>query len=327
MVRRGDDVIGGRQPAGQSGSLGGAKDVKILSLGEVMVELSAQQPNLWRSAFAGDTFNTAWYLAALRPGWQVSYGTRLGSDAMSDAAIAAIAAAGLGTQWITRDPQRTIGLYAISLKDGERSFTYWRGQSAARAFADDAVWLKVAIAAADVIYLSGITIAILAPEKRALLNELLVGKRVVFDPNIRPRLWESPQAMRDAITDTARRASILLPSFDDEAAAFGDASPEATAQRYAALGVAEVVVKNGEKNPAVLFDGEAVQVPAPVPVKPTDTTGAGDSFNAGYLAARLDGCDIVQSVEAGQALSALVVQHPGALTPRDVLDSYRAGSA
>lgn len=295
--------------------------MRLLSLGEVMVELSMQQPNLWRSAFAGDTFNTAWYLAALRPGWEISYGTRLGQDTMSDAAVAAIAQAGLSTQWITRDPARTIGLYAISLKDGERSFTYWRGQSAARALADDPVWLEAAFSASDVIYLSGITVAILTPQKRALLNELLQGRRVAFDPNIRPRLWESPDVMREAITAVARRASILLPSFDDEASSFGDADPAATARRYHDLGVAEVVVKNGEGAPFVLLDGKVVPVPSPTPVAPTDTTGAGDSFNAGYLATRLAGGDVVESVKAGQALSALVVQHPGALVPRDVLAS------
>ena len=296
--------------------------MKLLCLGEMMVELSAREPNLWRSAFAGDTFNTAYYLAELQPRWEVSYGTRFGVDAFSDAALRAVTEAGISTRWITRDPQRTIGLYAISLRDGERSFTYWRGQSAARALADDPEWLAMALADADIVYLTGVTVAILAPDRRALLVELLAGKRVVFDPNIRPRLWESAATMRDSITAVARRSSIVLPSFDDEAAAFGDADPDATAARYAALGVAEVAVKNGDGKPYVTVEGASVDMSPPTPVIPVDTTGAGDSFNAGYLAARLGGADVASSVRSGQGLSALVVQHPGALLPRDVLAGY-----
>lgn len=298
--------------------------MKLLCLGEVMVELSARGPDLWQSGFAGDTFNTAWYLAALRPQWDISYGTRLGADAMSDAALAAVQDAGLSTRWITRDPVRAIGLYAISLKHGERSFTYWRGQSAARALADDPAWLEAVLGNADIVYLTGITAAILAPDRRALLVEMLAGKRVVFDPNIRSRLWESSSAMQDGIIAIAKRASIILPSFDDEAAAFGDASPAETAARYAALGVNEIVVKNGEGAPFATLGGAPVAVPPPKSVVPVDTTGAGDSFNAGYLAARLSGAEVTASVKAGQALSALVVQHPGALLPREVLAGFMA---
>jgi 2-dehydro-3-deoxygluconokinase len=296
--------------------------LKILSLGEVMMELSPQEPGLWRSAFAGDTFNTAWYLAALRPQWQISYGTRLGTDAMSEAAIAAMGEAGISTRWVTRDPSRNIGLYAISTRNGERSFTYWRGQSAARGLADDADWLKQALDAADVVYLSGITLAILPSDRRAVLLDLLQGRRVVFDPNIRARLWESPDAMRQAITAAAALSAIVLPSFDDEAAAFGDASPEQTAARYAGLGIPEVIVKKGPGQPAACLDGHAVSVPLPVRRDPVDTTGAGDSFNAAYLAARLAGSAFSEAVASGQALSARVIGCPGALLPREILSGF-----
>lgn len=110
--------------------------MRILAIGEVMIELSgaghdARGAPLWRQGLAGDTFNTAWYLAALRPDWQIGYATRLGQDAMSEQAFTAIAAAGLETSAISRDPQRSIGLYMISLVDGERSFSYWRSHAAA----------------------------------------------------------------------------------------------------------------------------------------------------------------------------------------------------
>ncbi len=301
--------------------------MRVVSIGEVMVELSGAGPGLWRTGFAGDTFNTAWYLTALRRDWRVAYGTRLGRDAMSANAAAAIRDAGLLTDWLQADPVRSIGLYMISLSNGERSFTYWRDTSAARLLAEDPAWLTAVVGWADAVYLSGITLAILSPAARTRLIAALAqaraeGKRVIFDPNLRPRLWEDADTMRAAVSAAAAQSTLCLPSFDDEAAIFGDATPTATAQRYAALGPAEVVVKNGP-GPLVLWSGGALQpAQAPQALIPVDTTGAGDSFNAGYIAARLGGASATDAIHAGQSLAALVVMHPGALVPAEAMARY-----
>ncbi len=301
--------------------------MRILSMGEVMVELSGAGPGLWRQAIAGDTYNTAWYLAALRPGWQIDYATRIGVEPMSDLALAAIQEAGIGTGAITRDPTRNIGLYMIALKNGERSFSYWRGQSAARLMAEDIDWLVQSFAPADVIYLSGITLAILSPAGRSHLLAALRGHRVVFDPNIRLRLWEDSNAMTQTISAAAGLSEIVLPSFDDEQAAFGDIDPLATARRYAQTGAAEVLVKNGTGALTLWDRGQEMVLPAAPPVTPVDTTGAGDSFNAGYIAARLAGGGPAEAAIWGQRLAALVVSHPGALVPRDEMAGFRRSLA
>ncbi|MCG6858761.1 MAG: PfkB family carbohydrate kinase, partial [Salaquimonas sp.] len=164
----------------------------FLSIGECMLELSGAavgEEGLWRLGYAGDTLNTAWYARALLDPqiWQIAYFTRLGQDGFSQKMIDFIAAHGIETRWISRDPKRIAGLYAIELKDGERSFTYWRDRSAARLLADDEAALGSAIAEADAIYLSGITLAILAPDRRDFLIEQLAkatiaGKLTAFDP-------------------------------------------------------------------------------------------------------------------------------------------------
>ena len=293
---------------------------RVVAIGECMVEMGpASEPGLFRMGFAGDTFNTAWYLRRRLPGdWRVDYLSAIGTDGISATMATFMEDAGIGTAHVARLPDATVGLYLIELKEGERSFAYWRGQSAARRLAEDGARLRAALDGAELAYLSGITLAILPPPDRARLLEALSdhrarGGRVAFDPNLRPRLWSSPAAMTGAVTEAARLADIALPSFEDDASAFGDADPEATARRYAALGVREVVVKNGAGRMAALVDGAwSAHDPVPAP-EVVDTTAAGDSFNAGYLARRLGGGTVGEALASGSTLAARVVGGRGAL--------------
>jgi 2-dehydro-3-deoxygluconokinase len=300
--------------------------MRFLSIGECMVELSGAGDGLWRTGFAGDTLNTAWYLRALAPdAWDIDYFTVVGQDPVSDAMCDFIAAAGIGTGAISRHPSRSPGLYMITLTQGERSFTYWRDTSAARTLADDGARLQAACLAADAVYFSGITLGILTSEARGRLFAALAaaraaGRQVIFDPNLRPRLWSDTDAMCMATLEAAAHADIILPSHDDEATYFGDASPQETALRYLAAGATEVLVKNGGAEMVLGLAGSAPQVlPALPRVQPLDTTGAGDSFNGGYLAARFAGQDPAAAVLQGHRVAMEVVCHPGALMPAETL--------
>ncbi|WP_103172398.1 sugar kinase [Paracoccus sp. SY] len=294
--------------------------MRILSIGEAMVELGqSDQPGLWRLGIAGDTLNTAWYLRRLLGAdWQVDYLSRVGQGAFSQQMVDFLSAEGIGTAHVGRDPDREIGLYAISLTDGERSFAYWRDTSAARRLADDPAALDAALEGAALAYFSGITVAILPPEGRANLLAALsraraAGTRVVFDPNLRPRLWPDAATMRQGISDAAAGADLVLPSFDDEASHFGDADPQATVARYLALGAGQVVVKNGGGPIGFGGAGGSGTISDLAPETPVDSTAAGDSFNAGYLAASLSGADCAAAIAAGHDLSRKVIRHRGAL--------------
>ena len=293
--------------------------MKILSIGECMAELSPQkQAGDFHLGFAGDTFNTVWYLRRLNPDITISYYTGLGTDAISEQMRAMIKDNGIDDQYAVVVPGRTVGLYLISLKNGERTFSYWRGQSAARSLASDPKVLSRAIDEHDLIYFSGITLGILDATGRETLLAALqagrnAGKTIVFDPNLRPLLWEDTATMRDVTTAGAGVSDIVLPSFEDEAVWFKDANPKGTTQRYLSAGATTVIVKNGP-NPIYYFSpqGEGT-IFVPTITEVIDTTAAGDSFNAAILSGLNERTSLAQSITAGCRLSGSVVQARGAL--------------
>ncbi|MDN5785750.1 sugar kinase [Pseudorhodobacter sp.] len=303
---------------------------RLLAIGECMIELSpGAAGDQWQLGFAGDTVNTVWYArAGLDPKTDcVGYFTALGRDSMSDRIMGFLNHAGIGTQSIRRIEGKNPGLYLIEQKDGDRAFMYWRGDSAARRMADDAGALAAAMQNADMIYLRGITLAILDSAGRDRLCDALqaartAGKSIAYDPNIRPALWQGADEMRSTLMRVAGLANIVLPSFEDEARVFGDATPAATVARYRAAGAAEIVVKDGGA-PVTLHDGSQIAVPQCAVV---DATAAGDSFNGGYLAARLKGASPAQAARAGIEISAQVIQARGAILHLPGLDLWAGPS-
>ncbi|MET0747831.1 MAG: sugar kinase [Rhizobium sp.] len=298
---------------------------RFLSIGECMVELSQAGDGLLRKGFAGDTFNTAWYARACLPAdWTVEYFTAVGDDPMSGEMLSFMEEAGIGTSHIRRIRGRTPGLYLINLKDGERSFSYWRESSAARQLAVDGDRLREAIETSDVVYFSGITLAILSHDSaETLLSELrrakAIGKLVVFDPNLRPRLWTSLDTMHATVSEGARAATLVMPSFDDEAAHFGDPSIAATIRRYRLLGAPMVVVKNGADGVTVnIPSGESLVEAEPVATV-VDTTSAGDSFNGAFLAEYLKAKDPIAAARFAVKVAAKVISEHGALVAPEKL--------
>ena len=271
--------------------------------------------------FAGDTLNTAWYAAralAGVAGAEVAYYTAVGEDEISSSMLAFMADSGIETRAIQRRADRTVGLYMIQLTNGERSFAYWRGQSAAKMLAEDADHLSRVLTGDQIILVSGITLAILSPEHRARLIDALAraraeGAEIVLDTNIRPRLWDSADETKLWLSRAAQVADLMLPSFDEEEVMFGDAKPSDTALRYRDLGAHTVIVKNGANELYAWAQGEGGMTLYPDPVRVVDSTAAGDSFNAGYLAARMTGADLPDALKAGMSLAAQVVQNRGAL--------------
>lgn len=298
------------------------KSPKVVAIGEAMIEMAVVGDNQYCRNFAGDTFNTAWHIAqVLADAANVGFVTCVGSDTLSDRFVAQMEEDGLDASGVGRIADRNMGLYLIELDGVERSFHYWRSASAAKLLADSQQWLDTAIDGAGLIHISGITLAVLSPDSRLrLLNALTKarsnGARISFDPNIRPLLWASVDETRQTVSDFLKVTDIALPSFDDEQSLWGDASPSMTIRRMATAGVSEVVVKNGEGPVLTLNTGREFSAQTPTITDIRDTSGAGDAFNAGYLAARLCGHAAEEAIAWGQKLSGEVIRHFGARIPK-----------
>lgn len=299
---------------------------RVAAIGECMIELSVASADLAPGgaatlAYGGDTLNTAVYLA--RQGVAADYLTALGDDPYSAAMLAVWRAEGVGTGAVPRRPGRVPGLYMIRTDThGERSFHYWRDRAPARELFDgpDADDAAAAMVGVDVVYFSGITLSLYGPPGRDRFHAALCaakagGARIAFDGNFRPRGWPDREAARSVFARFLDLVDIALPTFDDEAMLWSDASPEVTVERMRAHGIAEIVVKNGEAGCLVADAAAVVPVPVPRRVAPVDTTAAGDSFNAGYLAGRLAGLDAVAAAGRGHLLAGAVIGHKGALIP------------
>ncbi len=299
--------------------------IRVACLGECMVELREHGPGLFAQGFAGDTFNTAVYLKRLGgERFAIDYATGIGTDRFADDMLAFWRAESIGTRLVRRIPERCTGLYSIRTDpDGERHFSYWRETSAARVyFASATTPLEAAIDTIDVLYLSGISLAVLEgalPERLPTLARRLRarGGKVVFDNNFRARLWPDAHAARSAFAALYALCDVALVTLDDEAAREPGASPERLLADAFALPAAEVVVKRGAAPTLVRHGGAIAEVPVAAVAPAVDTTAAGDSFAAGYLCRRLAGSPPAEAAAFANRVAGVVIGHAGAIIGRD----------
>ena len=311
-----------------------ANRMKIAVIGECMIELSPDitaagysRPTIdAQIAYGGDTLNVAVYLA--RQGIDVEYVTVLGDDPLSDWMVEQWRANGVGCELVRRQERGLPGMYWIDVDDsGERSFHYWRLESPARRLINDderRSWVFEQLRQFDGLYFSGITLSLYREEARAKLFDFLSayrqdGGQVYFDNNYRRRQWPDIAKARAAFEAMYRLTDIALPTASDERQLFGDDSNDEVVDRLRSWGNHEIVLKRGADGSVVADDTSITPVPPLLVEEVVDTTAAGDSFNAGYLAARFGGAGPEDAAKNGSRLAATVVQHRGAIIPREAM--------
>ena len=296
---------------------------RVASIGECMIELKQAGDGLYSRGYGGDTLNTSVYLARL--GVDVDYITALGDDSLSDEMIAGWAAEGVGTSRVLRLAGTLPGIYLIETDEkGERRFFHWRENSAARRLMDLPATGDTlnCLASYDLVYLSAITLSLYdrAGQGRliaALGRARAGGARIAFDSNFRVRGWPDLEVARAVYRDAFAAADIALASTEDLLPHYPGESNDGLMARIASP---EVVLKLGEPASMLRVEGVSHHVKAPPVAAPVvDTTAAGDSFAAAYLAARLRGANPIEAAGAGHRLAGVVVCHPGAIIPRSAM--------
>ena len=297
--------------------------LNILCAGECMVELRGESSR-FTSSFAGDVINFGIYLKRLQPDASVKFFSAIGEDTISQNLLNFLNLERIDSEYVFRTPDKTLGLYMVHTNSqGERTFNYWRSDSAAKQMFTlaDTSMLNRAAMTADYFFFSGITLAILDQHSRNQLftlaeNMHAAGKTIVFDPNYRPTLWENTHQAKHQITCAYQLSDILLSSQDDEQALFGTNNIDESLEHLEAFNISEIILTNGPGNISGRVDDERLNIPPVSPEKVVDTTSAGDSFNAGYLAARHAGSHASSAVLQASALASTVIGCSGAIIPK-----------
>lgn len=301
---------------------------QIAVIGECMVELQ-KSGELYKQTFGGDTLNTALYLSRLTKtqGVTTRYLTGLGQDPFSQQMLSNWQQEGINTENVFISDKHLPGMYLIETSaDGERRFFYWRDNAAAKFWLteDSKAQTQQLLNSQQFIYLSGISLAILPDVARQLLFDILQqakqhGAKIIFDNNYRPALWPSKDATKLAYQQILNLTDIAFLTFDDEQLMYGDTQEAQSIARAQQCGVKEIVIKRGADACFVVIDQQKIEVPANKINHVVDTTAAGDSFSAGYLASRIVGGSPIEAAKMGHLLAGTVIQHRGAIIPTEAM--------
>ena len=290
----------------------------VYLLGEAMLELAPVGEDDYHLGVAGDSFNTAVALSGL--GIETEYVSATGDGPTGKRIGDALARYHVGSRFLQELPGCAPGLYLIAVDaNGERSFSYWRGNSAARQLFQDSQKLESALSRIEQgqwLYLTGISLAIASADSRQVLLDFIVqyreaGGRFAFDCNHRPALWPDAAAARNAYRRFVAVSDVFLPGADDLADAWALA-PEAVTDFLTSLALPCTVLKQGGGD-VLLVEGSHVEtIACERDPAPADTTGAGDAFNGAFIAATLQGLELADAIGFAHAVASDVVRVHGA---------------
>ena len=306
----------------------------IFLFGECMVELlnvspNAQLPQTLKQSFAGDVFNTAVYLKRVFADMKVNIVTAVGTDEFSSNMVEYFQQQNIETDFVYRSTDKIAGLYSIKTdSEGERTFTYWRENSAARQVMKSIDSAEIEkMSQGDVFFFSGISLAVITPEDRPKFWEMVeqlksAGVTIIFDPNYRARMWSSPDEAKQEYHQAFTLSNIALPGVDDFKQLYQLNTAEEVITFSEAYTFDELVIKNGEQGVVYIKDNTRTDIAITPVENVVDTTSAGDSFNGVFVGARTAGTNSNDAIKLASASAALVIQHKGAIVEQDVFQAF-----
>jgi 2-dehydro-3-deoxygluconokinase len=294
----------------------------VVTVGEAMALLIARQPGPldrvgeFERATAGAELNVAVGLSRL--GLRVGYISSLGEDSLGRNLFEFMTAEGLDTRHVRIDPRYPTGfMLKTMVEDGsDPQVEYFRRGSAA-SYLSPADIPDGEFRQARLLHLTGISPALSSGCRELVLmmarQARAAGRIVSFDPNLRPRLWPSRQAMVAGINELAALADVVMPGLAEGRLLTGRQHAADIADFYLALGARRVVVKLGAEGAYHADAGSGQRGIAPgVPVaRVVDTVGAGDGFAVGVISALLEDLPLAAAAARGNAIGARVVQYRG----------------
>lgn len=309
----------------------------VIGIGEVLIDFIATEPvsyleaSAFRKFFGGAPMNTL--VGVVRLGLTAGAITVVGDDPFGHFLLRELRDNGVDVSRVRvkGNVRTTLAFVANEPETGERTFIFYRspwvkGTSVDSLSPEDIDYDY--ISSAKILHVSGFSLSG-NPTRRAVLSAIeyarRVGVKVSFDPTLRLDVWRSERTLRRLYSAVLKLSDIATFSREEAEFIFRTSSPDEAADKALKYGVSVVGIKLGDKGALVKTrDGRRIYEPA-FKVKPVDTTGAGDGWNAGLLVGLIRGWDLERCVKVANAVGALVVTKHGAITTlpyRDELNKF-----
>jgi len=295
----------------------------IAALGEPLLELQPGVDGAVRMAFGGDVANSMICLARIlgRGARRISLVTALGDSSYSAWLRQRLTREGINV--IEPAMKGEPGIYGLPLDPASGpGFSYWRAQSAARAFLQSADLgrFEDLLGETQLLLVTGITLALCSAASFGHLCRWVDQHRdhcrIVFDCNFRKRLWESAAEARERIGKFERLSSVIATGAEDEKALWDAEDLAQIVARVSCL-PAEYLIRGGAEGCWVGSGREFRHVPTESVKVIGDTAGAGDAHLASYLAARLSGSERPEAAAYANKAAAVIVRQRGSIPRED----------
>lgn len=250
-----------------------------------------------------------------RLGHTAAWVSRLGDDELGHRILSIVRGEGVDTSCVSMLRTHPTGLFVRErLPRGAARHYYYRAGSAFSTLGPEDIPVDL-IAGARILHLTGITPA-LSAANRAMVEEAMAiagkhGVTVLFDPNMRRKLWTAAQA-REALEPLMARADYVLPGMEDLQGLYGDTLTEQDAiETLQNLGCTRIILKRGAHGAAVVINGGYEQVECATVTDPHDLMGAGDAFTAGFAAGLLNEKSAVEAAALGNLVAGMAIRTSG----------------